>query len=161
MPQKIQHLALLLCLLATSANAAGSEALKPRVEGATWVFTTEGEYNDVRADLIDAIEARGIVISYMAHAASMFQRTAEAVGAVGQVYDHADILLFCKADLSYQLTVANPHNLTFCPYSIAVYTLTSEWDKVYLSIRAPVDGVPEYIPVHEMLVSIIDEVVNW
>ena len=99
---------------------------QPNVIGAAWIYSVTGEYEDVKADLVAAIESRGIVISYVAHAASMLQRTSEAVGAVGKAYDRADILLFCKADLTYQLTIKNPHNLVLCPYSVSVYTLAGD-----------------------------------
>ncbi len=88
-------------------------------------------------------------------------RTAAAVGAVCKAYDRADILLFCKADLTYALTIKNPHNLALCPYSISVYTLASDWERVYLSIRAPEQSVPEYAAVHELLVDIIQDTIAW
>ena len=44
---------------------------QPKVIGAAWIYTVTGEYEDVKADLVAAIESRGIVISYVAHAASM------------------------------------------------------------------------------------------
>jgi hypothetical protein len=131
------------------------------VSGGAWVYSTSGDYHDVKADLVDAIESRGIVISYTAHAASMLQRTADAVGALGKAYDNADILLFCKADLTYELTIKNPHNLSMCPYSVSVYTLAKELDTVYLSIRAPDLNVPEYRPIHELLVEIVQETLSW
>lgn len=153
-------LATSLALCITTAGAADTDA-QPRVIGAAWVFSVTGEYEDVKADLVSAIETRGIVISYVAHAAAMLQRTAAAVGAVGKAYDRADILLFCKADLTYALTIKNPHNLALCPYSISVYTLASDWERVYLSIRAPEQSVPEYAAVHELLVDIIEDTIAW
>ena len=134
---------------------------QPNVIGAAWIYSVTGEYEDVKADLVAAIESRGIVISSVAHAASMLQRTSEAVGAVGKAYDRADILLFCKADLTYQLTIKNPHNLVLCPYSVSVYTLAGDWEHVYLGIRAPEQNVPEYAAVHHLLVDIVNETISW
>ena len=165
MTMKYSHLAatrfflLLLITLCPSVNAADSATHV--VSGGSWVYKASGDFHDVKADLVDAIESRGIVISYTAHAANMLQRTADAVGALSRAYDNADILLFCKADLTYDLTIKNPHNLSMCPYSVSVYTLTKDLDTVYLSIRAPDPNVPEYGPIHELLVEIVQETLDW
>ncbi|MEP1472935.1 MAG: hypothetical protein ABJK20_10400 [Halieaceae bacterium] len=156
------RLFLTVCMLYTASFAGAEEAEpQPRIIGAAWVYSINGNYEDVKIDLVDAIESRGIVISYVAHAASMLQRTSEAVGAVGKAYDRADILLFCKADLTYQLTIKNPHNLALCPYSVSIYTLAGDWENVYLSIRAPEPNVPEYGAVHQLLIDIIDDTISW
>jgi len=91
----------------------------------------------------------------------MLMRTADAVGASKQVYDNAQILLFCKADLTYELTAENPHNLTLCPYSISVYTLTEKPGTVYLAIPAPDFQVPAYAAIHQLLESIVAEALSW
>lgn len=162
MTKRYRHRAgLLLLLIAQSLQGIAEESPAHAVSGGAWVYKTAGDYQTVRADLVDAIESRGIVISYTAHAASMLQRTASAVGALGKAYDNADILLFCKADLTYELTRKNPHNLALCPYSISVYTLARDWENVYLSIRAPDPQVPEYTPIHELLVEIVQETLDW
>jgi uncharacterized protein (DUF302 family) len=156
------RLFLIFCLAFSIAPVRAEEhSPQPKVIGAAWVYTVTGEYEDVKSDLVAAIESRGIVISYVAHAASMLQRTSEAVGAVGKAYDRADILLFCKADLTYQLTIKNPHNLVLCPYSVSVYTLAGDWEHVYLGIRAPEQNVPEYAAIHQLLVDIVDETISW
>jgi uncharacterized protein (DUF302 family) len=156
------RLILAACILSTTMLAGAEEPTpQPRIIGAAWVYSVAGNYEEVKIDLVDAIESRGIVISYVAHAASMLQRTSSAVGAVGKAYDRADILLFCKADLTYQLTIKNPHNLALCPYSVSIYTLAGDWENVYLSIRAPVPEVPEYGAVHQLLIDIIDDTISW
>ena len=156
------RLLLTLCLALSGALVHAEEPPpQPNVIGAAWVYTVTGEYEDVKTDLVAAIESRGIVISYVAHAASMLQRTSDAVGAVGKAFDRADILLFCKADLTYQLTIKNPHNLVLCPYSVSVYTLAGDWEHVYLGIRAPEQNVPEYAAVHQLLVDIVNETISW
>jgi len=156
------RLLLTFCLMLSCGLVRAEEPPpQPNVIGAAWVYTVTGDYEDVKTDLVDAIESRGIVISYVAHAASMLQRTSDAVGAVGKAFDRADILLFCKADLTYQLTIKNPHNLVLCPYSVSVYTLAGDWEHVYLGIRAPEQNVPEYAAVHQLLVDIVNETISW
>ena len=36
-------------------------------------------------------------------------------------YRHAEAILFCKADLSHNITSADLHNIVLCPYSIVIY----------------------------------------
>jgi hypothetical protein len=156
------HRLLLALLGALCSVAAGAATLpKPEVIGSSWVYRTEGLYHNIRSDLITAIEGRGLVISYEAHLASMLRRTADATGAEKQVYDNAQSLLFCKADLTYELTARNPHNITLCPYAIAIYTLSAEPETVYLAIRAPELEQPDYAAIHQLLESIIAEALTW
>ncbi len=155
-------LTLLLVLCACHpALAADWNPLQFRVEGPSWVYPTRGAYLDVRADLVDAIESRGLVVSYIAHTANMLQRTADAVGALEQTYNYGDTLLFCSAELTHRLTAANPHHMPLCPYSISVYAIAGEPGVVYLAIRAPEKGVPAYEAIHELLEGIIYDTVNW
>jgi len=141
----------------TSPDSAGPQA---EINGGAWIYRTAGEYHNVRDDLVDAIESYGMVVSYTAHTAAMLERTAEAVGAIKQVYAFADTLLFCKADLTYKLTLANPHNLVLCPYAIAVYSLRDDKDTVYISFRKPDLHVPEYAAVHQLLEDIVLQVIE-
>jgi uncharacterized protein (DUF302 family) len=146
--------------LTAAAHAQNSGPQAPDKSGAAWVYSTQGEYNNVKLDLVDAIESYGMVVSYTAHAASMLERTSGAVGAMKQVYDFADILLFCKANTTYDLTLANPHNIVLCPYSISVYSLREEPGKVYLSFRKPDLYIPEWAVIHQMLEDIVSEVID-
>ena len=105
--------------------------------------------------------ARTFASPGVSHAATMLDRTAEAVGATRRIYDEAEIVLFCKSDLSYRLVESNPHNIVLCPYSVAIYTLTTEPGRVYLSIPRPYAGDPVVEPIAALLAEIIEEVVAW
>ncbi len=159
---KLHHFYLLVTLLAflTASGTASAQRQQPEKTAVAWVYHTDGEYNNVRQDLVDAIESFGMVVSYTAHAASMFERTAGAVGAIKKVYDYADILLFCKANTGYELTLADPHNLVLCPYAIAVYSLREDKSTVYVSFRKPELDIPEYAAVLQLLEDIVSEVVD-
>ncbi|MFT7289034.1 MAG: hypothetical protein ACI87W_003161 [Halieaceae bacterium] len=152
--------ALLLMALCAGPLAAQSLA-QPEVIGSSWVYRTQGLYHNVKTDLVDAIENEGLVISYTAHLASMLRRTAKATGASQQVYENAESVLFCKADLTYELTVRNPHNLTLCPYSISIYALTREPGTVFLSIRAPEMEQADYAAIHQLLEHIVSATLAW
>ena len=47
------------------------------------------------------------------------------------------MLEFCSAALSRDTMEADPHNIAFCPYAIAIYTLPQEPGRVYLAYRRP------------------------
>ena len=150
-----------LALLLVAGPLQAQALPKPEIIGSSWVYRTQGLYHNVRDDLIGAIEDEGLVISYTAHLASMLRRTADATGAEVQVYDNAQSLLFCKADLTYELTVRNPHNITLCPYSISIYTLREAPDTVYLAIRSPDLEQPDYAAIHQLLEQIIAATLTW
>lgn len=149
--------ALLLLILLFCTGCTESMALSaPVISGAAWVYQVEGEFEDVRDDLVDAIEAEGMVVSYISHAQTMLSRTAVTMGVTVNTYRDAEVVLFCKADFAHKLVAANPHNLILCPYAIAVYTLTEgEMDRVYLSIRQPETAVGEFADIHKMLQDLI------
>lgn len=125
--------------------------------GPSWVFETDQSFANAKDNLVFAIEARGLVISYVSHASDMLNRTAAAVGATEPVYQDAEILLFCKADLSHALVAENPHYLTLCPYAISVYTLTDEPDSAYLAIKKPYGEEPLVAPITQLLLDLIAE----
>ncbi len=136
-------------------------AVEPAGSGSALVFSTEGEFEFVKLDLVNAIKSRGMVISYVSHASDMLSRTKEASGVGVTVYDDAEILLFCKSDLSHRLVAANPHNIVMCPYAISIYTLHGQEDRVYLSIRKPFVVDASYGPVHKLLLDIIHETLDF
>lgn len=148
---------MLFYLLPNSALAGNTDAqFKPLKTGGAWVYSVESEFDDVKDSLVEAIESRGMVISYVSHAESMLARTASTLGGK-VVYSDAEVLLFCKANLAHRLVAANPHNLILCPYATSVYVLADEPSRVFVGIRAPQTRVGEYQAVHELLVGVIME----
>jgi len=129
----------------------------PEKIGSAWVYRSDNNFEFAREDLAGAIEGRGLVISYISHAQDMLSRTAGAVEGSGTVYGDAEILLFCKADLSHRLVGANPHNIVLCPYAIAIYTLAGEPETTYLSFQAPPSDNDAYQPIEELLKAIVEE----
>lgn len=127
------------------------------------VFSTESTFEDAKDDLLEAIEDNGLVISYTSHAKTMLENTAAISGVTKAVYNDAEILLFCKADLSHKLVAGNPHNIVLCPYSISIYVLADEPETVYLSFpKAPeTDEKTKALtkPIEELLINIIEEVI--
>jgi len=127
---------LLAMLLATSQGVAAAD---PEVQttDSRKTYVTSGSFADVREDLELAITGRGIVINNVAHIGNMLSRTAADVGAAVKVYQQAEALEFCSATLSRKMMEADRHNIVFCPYVIAVYTLPDDPQHVFVSYRRP------------------------
>lgn len=100
--------------------------------------STKGDFTDVRDRVVMALENRGLVISYTAKVGDMLERTGRDFGRERRIYVNAEVLEFCSAALSRDTMEADPRNIVFCPYAIAVYTLPQMPGTVYLSYRIPV-----------------------
>lgn len=100
--------------------------------------STKGEFADVRDRVVMALENRGLVINYTAKVGDMLERTGRDLGRDRRIYKQAEVLEFCSAALSRDTMEADPRNIVFCPYAIAVYTLPQTPGTVYLSYRIPV-----------------------
>ena len=101
------------------------------------LYTVEGQFEDVRQDIEMAITDRGMVINNVSHIGNMLARTGQDLGAGKQIFKQADALEFCSATVSRRMMETDPHNIVFCPYIIAIYTLPAEKDKVYVAFRRP------------------------
>ena len=102
-------------------------------------YSVEAEYEDVRADLADAVINRGFVIDYEAHIGAMLNRTAADVGAKTTVYKNAEAIQFCSATLSRDTMEADAMNIAFCPYVLFVYELADKPGTVTVGFRRLAD----------------------
>ena len=100
-------------------------------------YSVVGKFADVRDDLELAITGRGIKINNVAHIGPMLERTAKDLGATKQVFLNAEAFEFCSATVSRKTMEADPHNIVFCPYVIAVYVLPDDPERVHLAFRRP------------------------
>lgn len=96
-----------------------------------------GDYDEVKDRIVMAIENRGMVVDHTSHVGDMLERTGKDIGRPRQVYLKADVIQFCSAAVSRSTMEADPRNLVFCPYAIAVYVLPAEADRVYVLYRKP------------------------
>ncbi len=158
--KRLISLPLALCL-SVIAYRASSQVTGPEELGPALVWTVQGDFRDVKQDIVTTIEAKGLVVSYTAYAANMLARTSEAVTDAKPVYDQGESILFCKADLSHELARQNPHNIVLCPYSISLYTLIEAPATTYVSVRLPALQVPAYIAVHDLLEQIVEKALEW
>lgn len=101
------------------------------------VKSKQGHFEDVRDDLVNAIEGRGIKINHSNYIAEMLERTGKDLGATKQIYLKGEQVEFCKSNLSRAQMEADPSNMVFCPYIISVYTTPADANKVYVAYRKP------------------------
>ncbi|MEX2015786.1 MAG: DUF302 domain-containing protein [Candidatus Hydrogenedentales bacterium] len=109
-----------------TAQAASAEVV---------VRSAKGEFREVKERVLHAIENRGLVLNYTARIGAMLERTGKDIGAARRIYGDAEMLEFCSARVSRDTMEADPRNIVFCPYSIAIYTLPKEKGRVYIAYR--------------------------
>lgn len=83
-------------------------------------YVFDGTFEDAVFSLESAIVGRGLVIDYHSHTGDMLNRTQADIEGAVDLYDSADILVFCSAVLSRKVMEADPLNIAHCPYGIYV-----------------------------------------
>ena len=99
------------------------------------VAAVVGRYDDIRENLVFAIEGRGLVINNVAHVGDMLARTAADIGKSKRIYGQSEVFEFCSAAVSRDMMEVDPRYVVYCPYTIAVYTLPNQAEKVFLAYR--------------------------
>ena len=158
----MSRLALILIIglfTGTFQNALAAEADHLRL------YTTRGEFGNVKDDLKNAITSRGLVVDLNSHIGAMLDRTGKDLGATKTVYGKAESLQFCSATVSRRMMEADPANIVFCPYIIVLYTLPQDPKTVYVGYRRPLPVGTEASKaslkaVEELLDGIIKEALN-
>jgi uncharacterized protein (DUF302 family) len=113
-------------MVATAAQAGDRFTLK-----------VKSEFKPAREAVETAITNRGMIVNNVSHVGNMLERTGKEAGLGGAVYGTAEVLEFCSAVVSRKMMEADPHNIVYCPYTIAVYTLPGDPRTTYLSYRQP------------------------
>ena len=122
-------------------------------------YQVEGDYEDVVADIKDAIAGQGLLISSESHASEMLNRTGPDLGFDTPVFSHAVILGFCSAKISHALVKADPNNLIYCPYGLGIYQLSGEAGVVRVAYRRPLGGNEKTQPVLDEIEALLQEIV--
>ncbi|MDG3040285.1 DUF302 domain-containing protein [Roseicyclus marinus] len=107
----LRSLILALGLMTIPLAVAAQEAV---------VFDYAGSFEDASFGVENAIINRGLVIDYTSHVGDMLNRTGADVGATEQLFDNAQIFLFCSAAVSRRVMEADPMNIVHCPYGIFI-----------------------------------------
>ena len=120
--------ALVAFFMASTGSSMGASAVLNE-------FIVEGEYEDVRYDLDDAIVSRGLTVDHISHVSDMLQRTAGVVAGARQIYVKGEQFQFCSAKLSREAMQADPANIVFCPYMVFMYERADEPGKIHIGYR--------------------------
>lgn len=128
-------------------------------------YVIEGKFENVRDDVRLAIENRGLMVEQASHVNDMLVRTGKDLGATKQIYLEAEAYSFCSAVTSRAMMEADPHNIAYCPFVIAVYVLPREPNRVYVAYRRPepagnVKARQALRSVEELLDGIVREALN-
>ncbi len=136
---------------------AGALALTPMTalsEGSTH-YTFDGSFEDATFAVESAILDQGLVIDYVSHTGEMLNRTAADVGSDVELFNEADIFVFCSAKLSREVMEADPMNIAHCPYGIFVADRAGE---VMIGYRNYPEG--EMQKVQALLDKIVQDVIG-
>ena len=134
-------LAGIFALAATPGSAAD--------QAVTYPF--DGDFGDATFAVESAIVGRGLVIDYVSHTGAMLNRTGADVGSTKELFNEADVFLFCSAQLSRKVMEADPMNIAHCPYGIFVADQAGE---VMIGYRKYPDGEMQEVQ------ALLDEIVQ-
>lgn len=126
------------------------------------VSRKQAAFADVKEAIEMAITGRGLVINNVSHIADMLARTGKDLGGAKPVYLQGEALEFCSATVSRNMMMADPDNIVFCPYIIAVYVVPESPNEVRVAYRkTQLVGSPEsqksLAAVNQLLSDIIAE----
>ncbi|MDD3519249.1 MAG: DUF302 domain-containing protein [Chromatiales bacterium] len=127
----------LLPALALLIASLPLQAAEPVLENAHMtVYRAAGGFEVYREGVEMAITNRGMVINNVSHIGNMLERTAADVGGE-RLYGKGEALEFCSSLVSRRMMEADRHNIVFCPYIIAIYTLPDDAEHSYIAFRRP------------------------
>ena len=142
-----------LGLLAATSAAAQTDAV---IE-----VKARGSFDDVKQMLVLTIENRGLVVNHESQVGQMLERTGRDIGASKRVYEKAEVIEFCSANLSRQVMEADPRLLAFCPFGIGIYTLPDEPGTVHLVYRRPrLDGDGKAVQALKQVDQLLHDIVQ-
>lgn len=144
----IRRLALLLMVLALPAHADDTTR-KVRIPDADYAIALES--------LEIAIGNQGLNIAARHEAAKVMERTAQDLGHRPDILTHGEIVAFCSIRLGAQMTEEDPHNIVYCPMTVAVYQIPSDPEAVYLAWRHLTGETPAIKAVNALVQTIVDE----
>jgi uncharacterized protein (DUF302 family) len=103
-----------------TAVATAATFVSPVLAEGLTTYATDDAFDDATFAVETAIVGRGLVIDYVSHTGEMLARTKDDVGGAEDLFEAADIFLFCSATLSRKMMEADPMNIAHCPYGIFV-----------------------------------------
>lgn len=159
-------LAWIVCLLVFSSVAPTWAGGAKQADSHRMTYVSKEKFDTVKAAITDAIAGKGLVINSTSHIGEMLDRTGKDLGNAKPIFVKAESIEFCSATVSRLTMEADPHNIVFCPYIIAIYVIASEPDKTYVSFRKPEAVKPSKASaaalkeVDKLLRSVIEEAIQ-
>lgn len=114
--------AVVLAAVGLVAAPAPAEAADARLT----VYESDSNFEDTIFALESAVIGRGLTIDYHSHIGEMLSRTGADVGSDVQVFEDAQIFVFCSAVLSRKMMEFDPSNVGFCPWGVFAYATPGE-----------------------------------
>jgi uncharacterized protein (DUF302 family) len=106
--------------------------------------TKKATFAEVKEAIEMSITGRGLVINNVSHIGDMLARTGKDLGGAKLVYLQGEALEFCSATVSRNMMMADPDNIIFCPYIIAIYVVPEHPEVVRVAYRkTQLVGSPE------------------
>ena len=134
----MKALQLILVLMSWMALVAPVSANGVAEESPVYTKIVEGGvYADTLEALKEIIQGRGINIAHTLPPGDMLGRTGPDFGITTPVLKDGEIVEFCSAKISHQLMLANPENVTLCPFAVAVYVVSTDPGNVRMTFRRP------------------------
>lgn len=124
----MKKLSAILVALATATSAFAQDIT---------TYTSDSNFEDTAFAVESAIVGRGLVVDYVSHVGAMLARTGADVGSDIELFEAADVFIFCSATTSRSVMEADVMNIAFCPYGIFV---ADTGDEVMVGFRNFPDG---------------------
>lgn len=117
----------------------------------------DADYEIALESLEIAIGNQGLNIAARHEAAKVMARTAKDLGHRPDILTHGEIVAFCSIRLGAMMTEEDPHNMVYCPMTVAVYQIPDDPKAVYLAWRHIPGNTPAIKAVNTLLQTIVDE----
>lgn len=98
-------------------------------------YVKQGDYDDVRFELTEAIVARGLKLDLNGHVADMLKRTGADLGDSTPIYKQGEYFLFCSAKLSRDMMAVDPAFIGFCPFTLFLYETSAKPGEIVVGYR--------------------------
>ena len=130
-------------LLALLLPLAGCAPPAPQLpESDITRYSREAKFEDVREDLVIAIQNRGLVVDHTSYINNMLERTGKDLGTTTKIYVDGQAFSFCSAVTSRKTMEADVHNIVYCPYTLVAYATLNEPSIVHVAYRRPREPAP-------------------
>lgn len=112
-----------------------SSAIEGQAADTFKTYVKQGDYDDVRFELTEAIVARGLKLDLNGHVADMLKRTGADLGDNTPIYKQGEYFIFCSAKLSRDIMKADPATIGFCPFTLFLYETSAKPGEIIVGYR--------------------------